>query len=136
MGEYLERQAGIAPIYSCGPGEAPVLDAVEKAAGAPVRRLEGVSLAQFAAALAGARLFVGNDSGPAHMAAALARPVVVIFGSSSSPIWGPWPRQAQPRRARRAESFRLQPLPRRSLLPIRPAGVHSLRDLRPGEGCG
>ena len=70
-----------------------MLDAVEKAVGAPLRRLQGVSLAQFAAALAGARLFVGNDSGPAHMAAALARPVVVIFGSSSSLIWGPWPRQ-------------------------------------------
>jgi ADP-heptose:LPS heptosyltransferase len=93
MGEYLEQQAGVVPLYSCGPGEAPVLDAVEKASGASVRRLEGMSLAQFAAALAGARLFVGNDSGPAHMAAALSRPLVVIFGSSSSPIWGPWPRQ-------------------------------------------
>ena len=93
VGEYLERQAYVAPIYSCGPGEAPVLDAIEKASGAPVRRLEDVSLAQFAAALAGARLFLGNDSGPAHMAAALSRPLVVIFGSSSSPIWGPWPRQ-------------------------------------------
>jgi ADP-heptose:LPS heptosyltransferase len=93
IGEFLERQARVIPIYSCGPGEAPVLDAVERASGAQLRRLEGVSLAQFAAALAGARLFVGNDSGPAHMAAALARPVVVIFGSSSSPIWGPWPRQ-------------------------------------------
>jgi ADP-heptose:LPS heptosyltransferase len=93
IGKYLERNAGVAPIYSCGPGEAPVLDAVEKASGAPLRRLEGVSLSQFAAALAGARLFLGNDSGPAHMAAALGRPVVVIFGSSSSPIWGPWPRQ-------------------------------------------
>jgi heptosyltransferase-3 len=93
IGKYLEGKAGVAVIYSCGPGEAPVLDAVEKAVGAPLRRLQGVSLAQFAAALAGARLFVGNDSGPAHMAAALARPVVVIFGSSSSPIWGPWLRQ-------------------------------------------
>jgi len=91
LGEYLESKSGIAAIYSCGPGEAPVLDAVEKAAGRPLRRLENESLAQFAAALAGARLFVGNDSGPAHMAAALARPLVVIFGSSSSPIWGPWP---------------------------------------------
>jgi ADP-heptose:LPS heptosyltransferase len=27
------------------------------------------------------------------MAAALARPVVVIFGSSSSPLWGPWPQK-------------------------------------------
>lgn len=91
VGEYLESKAGIAPIYSCGPGEEPVLDAVEKASGKPLRRLQGLGLAQFAAALAGARLFVGNDSGPAHMATALARPVVVIFGSSSSPIWGPWP---------------------------------------------
>ena len=94
IGEYLEDKAGVAVVYSCGPGEAPVLDAVEKAAGAPLRRLQGVSLARFAAALAGARLFVGNDSGPAHMAAAMARPLVVIFGSSSSPIWGPWPRQS------------------------------------------
>ncbi|MGO8818460.1 MAG: glycosyltransferase family 9 protein [Terriglobia bacterium] len=92
IGEYLQREARVVPVYSCGPGETAVLDAVQKASDAPIRRLEGISLAQFAAALAGARLFVGNDSGPAHMAAALHRPVVVIFGSSSSPIWGPWPR--------------------------------------------
>jgi lipopolysaccharide heptosyltransferase III len=94
IGEYLEKEAGLAPVYTCGPGESAVLDGVEKAAGTSIRRLEEMSLAQFAAALAGARLFVGNDSGPAHMAAALARPVVVIFGSSSSPIWGPWPQQS------------------------------------------
>lgn len=91
LGKYLEDEAGLTPVYSCGPGEDPTLDAVEQAAGAGLRRLENASLGQFAAALAGARLFVGNDSGPAHMAAALARPLVVIFGSSSSTIWGPWP---------------------------------------------
>ena len=112
IGEYLERKSGVTPIYSCGPGEAPVLDAVEKASGAPLRRLEGVSLAQFAAALVGARLFVGNDSGPAHMAAALARPEVVIFGSSSSPIWGPWPRQGSNRGARVVQNpFDCNPCP-------------------------
>jgi heptosyltransferase-3 len=94
IGQYLETQVGLTPVYSCGPGESPVLDAVEKASGTAIRRLEGASLGQFAAALACARLFVGNDSGPAHMATALARPVVVIFGSSSSSIWGPWPRQS------------------------------------------
>jgi len=40
--------------------------------------------------LAGASLFVGNDSGPAHMAAALGVPSVVIFGASDPAIWGPW----------------------------------------------
>ncbi len=93
IGNYLEHEAGIAVVYSCGPGESEVLDDVEKAAGSPIRKLKGGGLGQFAAALADARLFLGNDSGPAHMAAALARPLVVIFGSSSSPIWGPWPPQ-------------------------------------------
>ena len=91
-GTLLEREKGLVPIYSCGPGESTVLDAVEKASGATVHRLEGAGLGEFAAALAGARLFLGNDSGPAHMARALGRPTVVIFGSSSSLIWGPWPR--------------------------------------------
>lgn len=91
-GTYLERDKGILPVYSCGPGESSVLDAVERASGSALRRLEGAGLGEFAAAVAGARLFVGNDSGPAHMAQALERPSVVIFGSSSSVIWGPWPR--------------------------------------------
>lgn len=92
LAKYLEQEAHLPSVFCCGPGERAVLDAVEDAAGERIRRLEGASLGQFGAALEGARLFVGNDSGPAHMAAALARPVVVIFGSSSSSIWGPWPR--------------------------------------------
>jgi heptosyltransferase-3 len=90
LGAWLEAEVGLSVVYSCGPGETAVLDGVERAAGRTIRRLVGLGLGQFAAALAGARLFVGNDSGPAHMAAGLGRPGVVIFGSSSSPIWGPW----------------------------------------------
>lgn len=94
LGAYLEGNRGLVPIYSCGPGESGGLEAVETAS-APrggMRRVEGASLGEFMAALSGSRLFVGNDSGPAHMAVALGRPSVVIFGSSSSEIWGPWPR--------------------------------------------
>lgn len=94
LGIYLEREMELATVFSCGPGEGTVLDVVERAASTPLRRVESASLGEFAAVLAEARLSVGNDSGPAHMAAALGRPVVVIFGSSSSQIWGPWPRRA------------------------------------------
>lgn len=97
LGRHLEWENGLAPVYACGPGESGLLDAIARAAEGPIRRLEDCGLGEFAAAVAGARLFVGNDSGPAHMAAALARPTVVIFGSSSSGIWGPWPRQTQGR---------------------------------------
>jgi len=92
IGALLEREAKLATLYACGPGESAVLDAVEAAAGHPLQRLQDVDLDLYAAALREARLFVGNDSGPAHMASALERPAVVIFGSSSSRIWGPWPR--------------------------------------------
>ncbi|MGA2273834.1 MAG: glycosyltransferase family 9 protein [Bryobacteraceae bacterium] len=54
------------------------------------RIVEGAPLGQVKTLLAGASLFVGNDSGPAHMAAALGLPSVVIFGPSDPAIWGPW----------------------------------------------
>lgn len=37
-----------------------------------------------------AALFIGNDSGPAHMAAAFNVPSVVLFGPTNPETWGPW----------------------------------------------
>ena len=50
----------------------------------------GLTLPELMSLLAGAQLFLGNDSGPAHIAAAFNVPSVVIFGSSDSSIWHPW----------------------------------------------
>jgi heptosyltransferase-2/heptosyltransferase-3 len=111
LGGWLEATKKLPVIFARGPGESGVLGAVERAAAAPIRRLEGASLGQFAAALAGCRLFVGNDSGPAHMAAALARPLVVTFGSSSSGIWGPWPREDRLRARVVQNSYPCNPCP-------------------------
>jgi len=54
------------------------------------RTLQGASLPEIAKLMGEAALFVGNDSGPAHMAAAAGLPVVVIFSTSDPEIWGPW----------------------------------------------
>lgn len=51
-------------------------------AGAPLETTKNV--------IAGAALFIGNDSGPAHMAAAFGKPVMVFFGRSDAAVWGPW----------------------------------------------
>ncbi len=48
------------------------------------------SLSDLKSLLARASVFVGNDSGPAHMAAAFGLPVVVLFGASDPEIWRPW----------------------------------------------
>lgn len=53
-------------------------------------RIQTAPLFELKKLLATAGLFVGNDSGPAHMAAAFGLPSVVIFSDSDPEIWGPW----------------------------------------------
>ncbi|MCF8199766.1 MAG: putative lipopolysaccharide heptosyltransferase III [Sulfuritalea sp.] len=49
-----------------------------------------LSLKELAALTARAKLFVGVDSAPMHIAAAMGTPVVAIFGPSGDREWGPW----------------------------------------------
>ncbi len=39
--------------------------------------------------LAAARVYIGNDSGPTHLAAAAGTPVVALFGPSDPAVWAP-----------------------------------------------
>lgn len=59
------------------------------------RVIQGAPLGAIKSLLDSASLFVGNDSGPAHMAAAFGVPSVVLFGTSDPAIWGPWRAPAQ-----------------------------------------
>jgi len=52
--------------------------------------LQNAPLADVKSLIAATQLFIGNDSGPAHIAAAFGVPSVVLFGSSDPAIWGPW----------------------------------------------
>jgi lipopolysaccharide heptosyltransferase II len=92
LAEWLEEELGLVPVFVAGPGERAKLDAVERAGRRGLRRLESLPLPELVALIELASLYVGNDSGPAHIAAALDRPAVVLFGSSDSAAWGPWPR--------------------------------------------
>ena len=49
-----------------------------------------LSLSELAALTARARIFVGVDSAPMHIAAAMQTPTLAFFGPSSEHIWGPW----------------------------------------------
>jgi heptosyltransferase III len=76
-------RTGLEPLFIGSAGD-------DLSAFASYRVVQGASLSEIAALLRGAALFVGNDSGPAHMAAACGLPVVTIFGTSDPEIWGPW----------------------------------------------
>lgn len=57
----------------------------------PAPSLAGrLTLKELAALTARARLFIGMDSAPMHIAAAVGTPVVALFGPSGANIWGPW----------------------------------------------
>jgi len=49
-----------------------------------------LTLKMLAALAARARLFVGVDSAPMHIAAAVGTPVVALFGPSGEIEWAPW----------------------------------------------
>lgn len=57
----------------------------------PVVNLGGqLTLKQLAALTAQAKLFIGVDSAPMHIAAAMQTPVLALFGPSGDKEWGPW----------------------------------------------
>lgn len=57
----------------------------------PALSLAGqLSLKELAALTARARLFIGVDSAPMHIAAAMGTPTVALFGPSGDVEWGPW----------------------------------------------
>lgn len=77
-------------VVIAGPGEEHVAEAVASGSSPSHAVITGLSLKELVALNAMASLFVGNDSGPMHIAAALGRPIVAIFGASSPTVWHPW----------------------------------------------
>ncbi|MGB7988327.1 MAG: putative lipopolysaccharide heptosyltransferase III [Candidatus Methylophosphatis roskildensis] len=71
--------------------ERDMVAAIAASSRAPALDLAGqLSLKELAALTARARLFVGVDSAPMHIAAAVGTPIVALFGPSSDSDWGPW----------------------------------------------
>jgi len=83
VAEYLRERAGLEPVFLAGPAD-------DSSQFAGFRIYQDAPLAQVKSIMAGAQLFIGNDSGPAHIAAAFGVPVVVLFGSSDPVNWAPW----------------------------------------------
>ncbi|MCK6411968.1 MAG: putative lipopolysaccharide heptosyltransferase III [Azonexus sp.] len=87
------QAAGHAVVLSAAPStdERAMVDAIQARLAQPVPSLAGeLSLKELAALTQAARLFVGVDSAPMHIAAAVGTPVVALFGPSGDKQWGPW----------------------------------------------
>lgn len=80
LAKMLRREYDLPVLATGGAGQAGVCAAVVAGDAAGVSLAGKTSMEEFAALLAGAALFVGGDSGGAHVAAALGIPTLVIFG--------------------------------------------------------
>ncbi|MBA3508238.1 MAG: putative lipopolysaccharide heptosyltransferase III [Betaproteobacteria bacterium] len=84
-----------------------VLAHAKSASGASVVDLSGqLTLPELAALTGAARAFVGVDSAPMHIAAAMGTPTVALFGPSGEHVWGPW---QVPQRVIVSDAYRCRP---------------------------
>jgi len=83
------QENSLLSLINAGPGEEELARTAEAASSGSVRIL-GCSLSQLIAFTRRARLFIGGDTGPMHMAAALGIPVVGIFGPTNPARNGPF----------------------------------------------
>jgi heptosyltransferase-1 len=90
-GELARRLAedGVKSLINFGPGEEPLMRAVESASNCAATGVAS-SLTELIALTRRARLFIGGDTGPMHLAAALGIPVVAIFGPTNPARNGPF----------------------------------------------
>jgi len=84
VAEYLEKTAGFDAVF-IGSAED------DLSAFSRYRIVVGAPLGEVKSLIANASMFVGNDSGPAHIAAAFGIPVVVLYGRAEHQVvWAPW----------------------------------------------
>jgi heptosyltransferase I len=82
-------QFGLHSILNFGPGEKELARSAEAASGGSARAMS-CSVSELIALTRRARLFIGGDTGPLHLAAALGIPVVAIYGPTDPARNGPY----------------------------------------------
>ncbi len=71
----------------CGPAEIDADSQINPTSEVPLILQDNLS--DLIGLTAAADLFVGNDSGPAHVAAAVGTPTLTLFGPTNPAIWRP-----------------------------------------------
>ncbi len=87
---HLARAHGMTPVVTWGPGDEALVEAVVQASGGLVRAAPPTSLRDFLVLARRASIVVSGDTGPLHLAAAMATPIVGVYGPTDPRRNGPW----------------------------------------------
>ena len=93
--ELIDRlsEEGHQVVVTASPDSAEVAlveEILKRVKASPLNLAGQLSLKELGALTARARLFIGVDSMPMHLAAAMGTPTVALFGPSGELEWGPW----------------------------------------------
>lgn len=121
----LAERTGWRVLLSLGPGEAALGDEVAEASGGVAAPAPGRGLPALVALLAGARLVLGGDTGPSHLAHALGVPTLFVHGPTDPARHGPYghPERAVFHRLPCSFCHRRYSAPQRCLLDLPPRVV-------------
>lgn len=87
----LRTELKLESVVTWGPSERELArQVVEHSGGAARAALATTSVLDLAALISAARLFVGGDTGPMHLASAVATPSVALFGPKDPQTYGPF----------------------------------------------
>jgi ADP-heptose:LPS heptosyltransferase len=90
VAEHLNARYQLRSVVIAGSGEEYIASRVAGLSKDCAIDLTGLTLEELVALIADSTVFIGNDSGPMHIGAALGRPLVAIFGGSNPTVWSPW----------------------------------------------
>jgi lipopolysaccharide heptosyltransferase II len=91
VGDRLQQQVGVRVVVVGGAEDRPVVEAMMRAMRtAPIDLAGKTTMKELIALLRRLQLFITNDSGPMHLAAAVGTPVIVLFGPTDPARTGPY----------------------------------------------
>jgi len=86
----IQKDLHLSVVVTTGPGEEALFKEIAQSCGVPLPQHFQLPFSQLIPLFRRARLIIGGDTGPFHLACALGTPVVGIFGPTSPDRNGPW----------------------------------------------
>ncbi|MBT3604306.1 MAG: glycosyltransferase family 9 protein [Candidatus Latescibacteria bacterium] len=89
LADRLIRETNCSVTISSGPADEGLAQHLNTLMAKKTTLLPQLSIRHFAAFMTNCAAFLGNDSGPSHLAASLEIPTIALFGPTDSHTWGP-----------------------------------------------
>jgi len=86
---WLNKEMNVQPLIVSGPSDIEIIEELKVRVKESFILVDHLPLPHLAAVIKRCNLFIGNDSGITHLAAALGTRTIAIFGPTDPNIWGP-----------------------------------------------